>query len=63
MLQQTVESIVAHGPKDGPDDPSDVEVRKFPLVRSPNVYVVTVDRGAILCNRLDARVASSDTLQ
>ncbi len=60
MLQQTVESIVAHGPKDGPDDPSDAEVRKFPLVRSPNVYVVTVDGRPILCNRPDARVSRSE---
>jgi hypothetical protein len=60
MLQQTVESVVAHGPKDGPDDPSDAEVRKFPLVRSPNVYVVTVDGRPILCNRPDARVSRSE---
>jgi hypothetical protein len=57
-LQQMMESV-AHGPKDGPNGPSNTEVCKFLLAKSPNVYAVTADGGTTLCNRSDARVSRS----
>jgi len=33
------------------------------LQESPNTDAMTADRGTILCNRSDARVASPDALQ